>query len=182
MLMPFHRGKHVEPMLSPMRRGTKRSINLDEAADDDTGEEDSDADEQEEYGEMVMDDLGVEMETDVHVGVNLGSEEWGGHTEKDGQTGGGRARAVQAGRTKNCHGDPLQKKGKIRESTSTRTLPAKQTKYVPRSAYASSTTASTSNMTTNAAMNTVTKARNRLGAGGGKTVGASHLTQLRKAH
>ncbi|KAI6037346.1 hypothetical protein BKA83DRAFT_4120845 [Pisolithus microcarpus] len=146
---------------------TKTSINLDEAADDDIGEEDSDADEQEEYGEMVTDDSGVEMETDLHVGVNLGSEDRGGHTEKDGQTRGGHARAVQAGRTKNCHGDPLQKKGKIPESTSTRTLPAKQTKYVPRSAYASSTTASTSNMTTNAAMNTVTKTRNRLAAGGG---------------
>ncbi|KAI6017760.1 hypothetical protein PISMIDRAFT_17589 [Pisolithus microcarpus 441] len=114
-------------MLSPMWHGTKRSINLDEAADNDIGEEDSKVDEQEEYGEMVMDDLGVEMETDLHMGVNLGSEEWSGHIEKDGQTRGGRAWAVQAGRTKNHHGDPLQKKGKILESTSTRTLPAKQT-------------------------------------------------------
>ncbi|KAI6037242.1 hypothetical protein BKA83DRAFT_4120776 [Pisolithus microcarpus] len=114
-----------------MWRGTKRSINLDEAADDDIGEEDSDADEQEEYGEMVTDDLGIEMEMDLHVGVNLGSEERGGRTEKDGQTRGGCACAVQAGRTKNRHGDPLQKKGKILESTSMRTLPAKQTKYCP---------------------------------------------------
>ncbi|KAI6017722.1 hypothetical protein PISMIDRAFT_15369 [Pisolithus microcarpus 441] len=84
--MHSHQGEHVKPVFSPMRHGMKRSINLDEATDNDIGEEDSDVDEQEVYREMVMDDLGIEMETDLHMGVNLGSKERGGRTEKDGQT------------------------------------------------------------------------------------------------
>ncbi|KAI5983216.1 hypothetical protein EDD15DRAFT_1912305 [Pisolithus albus] len=150
MLTHSYQGEHVKPVFSPMRRGMKRSIDLDEAADDGIGERDGEADEQA-YGDMVMDDSDAEMETDLH----MSAKERDGHTKKDVQTKGGRTRTLQDGKTKNRQGHPLRKNDKVPESTSTRTLPAKRTKYVPRI---------------------------RSGAGGGKTIGTSHLTQLREAH
>ncbi|KAI6004682.1 hypothetical protein EDD15DRAFT_2359409 [Pisolithus albus] len=175
MLMHSYQGEHVKPVFSPMRRGTKRSIDLDEAADDGIRERDGEADEQV-YGDVVMDDSDTEMETDL----DMSAKERGGHTKKDVQIKGGRTRTVQDGRTKNRQDDPLRKKEKIPESTSTRTLPAKRTKYVPKSASTSVTSISSTTMTTSKM--TSTKARIRSGAGGGKTIGASHLTQLREAH
>ncbi|KAI6156341.1 hypothetical protein EDD17DRAFT_1626659 [Pisolithus thermaeus] len=179
-------GEHVKLVFSPMRRGTKRSIDPDEAAGDGNRKEDSEVDEQV-CGETDMDGSDTEKKTDLHMGVRLGSKKRSGQAEKHGQTKGGRTRAVQGGRTENRKDGPLQKKGKIPESPSVKTLPAKRAKYVPRSASASttsitSTVASTSNMPTNAAMTAATKVRIRSGAGEGKAVGASHLTQLREAH
>ncbi|KAI6110864.1 hypothetical protein EDD16DRAFT_1223234 [Pisolithus croceorrhizus] len=186
LLMQSLGGEHVKPVFSPMRRGTKRGIDPDEAAGDGNPKEDSEVDEQV-CGGMDMDGSDTEMKMDLHMGVRLGSEERSGHAEKHGQAKGGRTRTVQGGRTENRKDGPLQKKGKIPESPSVKTLPAKRTKYVPRSASVSttsitSTMASTSNMPTSTAMTTMTKARIRSGAGEGKAVGASHLTQLREAH
>ncbi|KAI6004681.1 hypothetical protein EDD15DRAFT_1016422 [Pisolithus albus] len=46
--MPAHpcQGEHAKPVFRPMRRGTKRSIDLDEAADGGIGEQDGGVDEQ----------------------------------------------------------------------------------------------------------------------------------------
>ncbi|KAI6017765.1 hypothetical protein BKA83DRAFT_17163 [Pisolithus microcarpus] len=159
MLSHSHQGEHVKPVFSPMRRGTKRSIDLDEAADDSIGEQDGEADEQA-YGDMVMDDSDTEMEMDLH----MNAEERGGHTKKDVQSKGGRTHVVRGNKTDNRKDDPLRKKNKIPESTSTRTLPAKRTKYVPRSASTSVTSASSTTMTTSKI--TSAKARIRSGAGG----------------
>ncbi|KAI6017693.1 hypothetical protein BKA83DRAFT_4323125, partial [Pisolithus microcarpus] len=139
---------HVKLVFSPMRRSTKRSIGLDEAADDSIGEQGGEADGQL-YGDVVMDDSDAEME----MGLDMSAKE-------------------------RCH--PLRKKDEIPESTTTRTLLAKRTKYVPRPASTSVTSTSSTTMTTSKI--TSTKARIRSGAGGGKTIGASHLTQLRETH
>ncbi|KAI6037312.1 hypothetical protein BKA83DRAFT_4174762, partial [Pisolithus microcarpus] len=139
---------HVKLVFSSMRRSTKRSIGLDEAADDSIGEQGGEADGQL-YGDVVMDDSDAEME----MGLDMSAKE-------------------------RCH--PLRKKDEILESTTTRTLLAKRTKYVPRPASTSVTSTSSTTMTTSKI--TSTKARIRSGAGGGKTIGASHLTQLRETH
>ncbi|KAI6017680.1 hypothetical protein PISMIDRAFT_18937 [Pisolithus microcarpus 441] len=77
--------EHVKFVFSPMRRGTKRSIDLDEAADDSIGERGGEADGQL-YGDVVMDDSDAEMETDL----DASAKERGGHTKKDVQTKGGQ--------------------------------------------------------------------------------------------
>ncbi|KAI6140277.1 hypothetical protein BKA82DRAFT_1003533 [Pisolithus tinctorius] len=143
--------ERVQTVFSPMRRGTKRSTDGNqEAADEGNREED-----------------GEDGETNLRMDVQLSAE-------RDGTGGEGGPTCMAEHETKRSKKVHPQKKVKVSESTSAKTLPAKRTKYVPRSATAciSSTATSTSKMTTMA----------KAGAGGGKTIGAPHLTQLREAH
>ncbi|KAI5987912.1 hypothetical protein F5J12DRAFT_866491 [Pisolithus orientalis] len=143
--------ERVQTVFSPMRRGTKRSTDGNqEAANEGNREED-----------------GEDGQTNLRMDVQLSAEK-GGTGGEDGPT---CMAEHETKRSKKVH---PQKKVRVSESTSAKTLPAKRTKYVPRSATAciSSTATSSLKMTTTA----------KAGAGGGKTIGAPHLTQLREAH
>ncbi|KAI6027148.1 hypothetical protein EDC04DRAFT_2718040 [Pisolithus marmoratus] len=170
-----------EHVFSPMRPGTKRSIDGNEGAGDEKNWEEEDEDDKKGPESTGMGDSDAEVETGLHMGVDLALERRSGRLEKNGEIeGGGTHMAQGSHEAKNGKSDRPQKKGRTPKSTSVQTLPAKRTKYIPRPASAtamtiSNTTASTSTMTTTKMTGDRTGTR-------GKTVGAPHLTQLREAH
>ncbi|KAI6037803.1 hypothetical protein EDC04DRAFT_2700040 [Pisolithus marmoratus] len=169
-----------EHVFSPMRRGTKRSIDGNEGAADEKNWEEEVEDDKKGHEPTGMGDSDAELETDLRVGVDLGAER-SEPCERNGEAEGGRTHMAQGTHeAKNGKSDRPQKQGRMPKSTSVQTLPAKRTKYIPRPASATVTTISNTTTSTST-MTTVTKAGDRTGTGG-KTVGAPHLTQLREAH